>query len=98
MADQVFDARDRFPGPDVPVAIPMDPHDIVELARLRTIERELTRPIVDLLTELAYLRIVAQEARVAMAKVEEHERTGWERITLGAFGGLRRALGRLGRR
>lgn len=92
MASEIVDARDRFPGPDVPIAIPMDPHDIVELARLRCIERELTRPIVDLIAELAHLRVVADEAAKAMDLVAEHERKGWERIKVGAFDRLRGAL------
>lgn len=92
MAHEIVDARDRFPGPDVPIAIPMDPHDIVELARLRCIERELTRPVIDLIAELAHLRVVADEAAKAMDKVAEHERTGYGRIKLGAFDRLRGAL------
>lgn len=92
--DNLLDARARFPGPDSPVTIPVDPHDIVDLARLRTIERELSRPVLDLLTELAYLRIVAREAQDAVAKVDEHERCGYQHIRIGAFAKLRESLGR----
>lgn len=89
----LVDARNRFPGPDVPVTVPVDPHDLVDLARLRILERDLSRPVVDLLAELAFLRIVRREAELAAAKVEEHERLGYERIRVGAFRRLRDALG-----
>lgn len=92
MPNEIVDARDRFPGPDVPVAIPVDPHDIVELEQLRALERELSRPVIDLIVELANLRVVADEAAKAMDKVAEHERTGYGRIKLGAFDRLRGAL------
>ena len=92
MNGDVLDMRDRFRAEGNPMAVPMSPHDVGDLARLRQLEVDLGRPVIHLLAELAHQRQVEAEARDAMRKVEEHERTGWQRITLGAFNRLRAKL------
>jgi hypothetical protein len=91
--ENILDARDRFPGPDVPIAIPMDPHDVVDLARLRAMERDLSRPVLELLAELVLLRRLAAVTRPAAEKVAAHKRTGWKHIKVGAFDEVLEALG-----
>jgi hypothetical protein len=85
MTGEILDARDRFRGDDTPTSVPMAPVDVVELARLRTIERELQRPVLDLLVELTALRRLVKVVRPAAEKVAEHKRKGYEHIRVGAF-------------
>lgn len=91
MTGDILDARGRFPGPDVPVAIPMDPHDAIDLDRLRLIESQFPQ-LFELLAELVTLRIVAREAATVAAKVAEHERCGYGHIAIGTFDKLRKAV------
>jgi len=90
---EVIDASDRFPGPDVPIAIPMDPHDVVELARLRLQERDLARPVAEVHAELTYLRELAAATLTAARKVATHKQRGYAHIRVGAFDEVLRVLG-----
>jgi hypothetical protein len=66
--------------------------EATELQRLQQMEADLSRPIVELARELAYLRGVEAAATAAMAKVDEHRYKGFENIKVGAFARLGKAL------
>lgn len=66
--------------------------DAAELERLRAMERDLSRPVVELFHEKARLLQIKEAAIAAVAKVEQHERRGYDRIRIGAFAALRAAL------
>lgn len=67
-------------------------HEAAELDRLRALEADLHRPIVELARELVHLREVAAAAEQAAERVAEHERRGYDHIRIGAFAPLRAAL------
>lgn len=89
-ADNLLDLRDRIPAQ---TTVPMNPADVVELARLRLMERNLLRPVAEVEAELARLQVIAYEARLAAEKVAEHEAKGYSHIRVGAFRRLRDELG-----
>lgn len=66
--------------------------DAGELARLRQIEADLSRPYIELARDLAHARRVREEAEHAMHKVAEHEHRGYQKIRVGAFTALRAVL------
>lgn len=84
----IVDARDRFPGPDVPIAVPMDPHDVIDLARLRTLERGLQAPILNALHV-----IVAAEQLTR--KAGDYRHAGYQHLPLHALDDLAHAVARL---
>ena len=79
---EIYDARDRFPAAE---HIPMDPVDVADLARLRTLERGLQQPILHILYVVAAAEELARKAEV-------YESRGFDRIRLGAMDKLRDAV------
>jgi hypothetical protein len=90
VTSNVIQLRDEYrSGERQPLAVLVDP---AELERLQQVEADLSRPIVELARELAYLRTVAEAAAYDMRKVAEHERRGYDHIKVGAFKATREAL------
>jgi hypothetical protein len=92
-ADNILDARAHFPGPDVPVPVPVDPHDVIEMDRLRALEQDLCRPVLELLGELEHYRRIVALARKAAERSVEHKAKGYEHIKVGVNRELAEALG-----
>lgn len=78
----VIDAGNRFLSYRT---VQMDPVDVADLARLRVLERNLQRPILNI------LHVVAAAEELAR-KAQEHTARGYEHIRVGAIDQLVQAV------
>lgn len=83
-ADNVVDIRTHLGGDNRNVVL-VPKEDVVELARLRQLEKDVQRTAGEHFAELHHLRLFAAAALPALKKVANHRRLGHKTIAVGAF-------------